>query len=81
MTRADEMVCLDAQSIAERLTGDHLAANLVLVGAAFQAGLLPFSAEALAGAIRLNGVDVPASLAALGDLFAIVVPDGAAIPD
>jgi indolepyruvate ferredoxin oxidoreductase len=64
-TRADEMVCLDAQSIAERLTGDHLAANLVLVGAAFQAGLLPFSAEALVGAIRLNGVDVPASLAAL----------------
>jgi indolepyruvate ferredoxin oxidoreductase len=64
-TRADEMVCLDAQSIAERLTGDHLAANLVLVGAAFQAGLLPFSAEALAGAIRLNGVDVPASLAAI----------------
>jgi len=64
-TRADEMVCLDAQSIAERLTGDHLAANLVLVGAAFQAGLLPFGAEALAEAIRLNGVDVPASLAAL----------------
>ena len=48
-TRADEMVCLDAQSIAERLTGDHLAANLVLVGAAFQAGLLPFGADALAG--------------------------------
>jgi indolepyruvate ferredoxin oxidoreductase len=64
-TRADVMVCLDAQSIAERLTGEHLAANLVLVGAAFQTGLLPFSAEALAGAIRLNGVDVPASLAAL----------------
>ena len=64
-TRADEMVCLDAQSIAERLTGDHLAANLVLVGAAFQAGLLPFGADALEGAIRLNGVDVAASLAAL----------------
>ena len=48
-TRADEMVCLDAQSIAEQLTGDHLAANLVLVGAAFQAGLLPFGADALAG--------------------------------
>ena len=46
-TRADEMVCLDAQSIAEQLTGDHLAANLVLVGAAFQAGLLPFGADAL----------------------------------
>jgi indolepyruvate ferredoxin oxidoreductase len=64
-TRADAMVCLDAQSMAERLTGDHLAANLVLVGAAFQAGLLPFRVEELEGAIRLNGVDVPASLAAL----------------
>jgi indolepyruvate ferredoxin oxidoreductase len=59
------MVCLDAQSMAEQLTGDHLAANLVLVGAAFQAGLLPFGADALAGAIRLNGVDVAASLAAV----------------
>ena len=64
-TRADAMVCLDAQSMAEQLTGDHLAANLVLVGAAFQAGLLPFGADALAGAIRLNGVDVAASLAAV----------------
>jgi indolepyruvate ferredoxin oxidoreductase len=64
-TRSDEMVCVDAQSIAEQLTGDHLAANLVLVGAAFQAGLLPFGAEELAAAVRLNGVDVPASLAAV----------------
>jgi len=64
-TRADAMICIDAQTIAERLTGDHLAANLVLVGAAFQAGLLPFSASALAEAIRLNGVDVAANLAAV----------------
>jgi indolepyruvate ferredoxin oxidoreductase len=64
-TRADAMVCIEAQAIAEQLTGDHLAANLVLVGAAFQAGHLPFGAEALAEAIRLNGVDVPASLAAV----------------
>jgi indolepyruvate ferredoxin oxidoreductase len=64
-TRADDMVCLDAQSIAERLTGDHLAANLVLVGAAFQAGHLPFGEEELTEAIRLNGVDVTASLAAV----------------
>jgi indolepyruvate ferredoxin oxidoreductase len=65
VTRDDQMVCVDAQSIAEQLTGDHQAANLVLVGAAFQAGLLPFGAEALAEAIRLNGVDVAASLDAL----------------
>jgi indolepyruvate ferredoxin oxidoreductase len=64
-TRPGEMVCIDAQAIAEQLTGDHLAANLVLVGAAFQAGLLPFGAGELDEAVRLNGVDVPASQAAL----------------
>jgi indolepyruvate ferredoxin oxidoreductase len=64
-TRSDQMVCIDAQSIAEQLTGDHLAANLVLVGAAFQSGLLPFGADELAEAVRLNGVDVPATLAAV----------------
>ncbi len=64
-TRAADMICVDAQTIAERLTGDHLAANLVLIGAAFQAGLLPFGTEELTEAVRLNGVDVPASLAAI----------------
>jgi indolepyruvate ferredoxin oxidoreductase len=64
-TRAADMVCLDAQTIAEQLTGDHLAANLVLIGAAFQSGLLPFGTEELTEAVRLNGVDVAASLAAI----------------
>ncbi len=64
-TRANDMVCIDAQTMAEQLTGDHLAANLVLIGAAFQAGLLPFGTEELAEAVRLNGVDVSASLAAI----------------
>ncbi len=64
-TRGGDMVCVDAQTIAEQLTGDHLAANLVLIGAAFQSGLLPFGAEELAEAVRLNGVDVEASLAAV----------------
>jgi indolepyruvate ferredoxin oxidoreductase len=64
-TRAGEMVCVDAQALAEQLTGDHLAANLVLMGAAFQTGLFPFGAAELAEAIQLNGVDIPASLAAV----------------
>ena len=64
-TRGGDMVCVDAQTIAEQLTGDHLAANLVLIGAAFQSGLLPFGAAELAEAVRLNGVDVEASLAAV----------------
>ena len=64
-TRSDEMVCIDAQSIAEQLTGQHLAANLVLVGAAFQAGHLPIGEAELVEAIRLNGVDVHTGLAAI----------------
>ena len=64
-TRSGDMVCIDAQTIAEQLTGDYLAANLVLIGAAFQSGLLPFGAEELAEAVRLNGVDIRASLAAI----------------
>jgi indolepyruvate ferredoxin oxidoreductase len=78
-TRADAMVCIDAQTMAERLTGDHLAANVVLIGAAFQAGLLPFGADALEGAIRLNGVDVAATLAALAwGRAAVAAPDAVA---
>jgi indolepyruvate ferredoxin oxidoreductase len=59
------MICIDAQTIAEQLTGEHLAANLVLVGAALQAGHLPLSESALDEAIRLNGVDVDTSRAAV----------------
>jgi indolepyruvate ferredoxin oxidoreductase len=75
-TRAEEMVCIDAQSIAEKLTGDHLAANLVLVGAAFQAGLLPLGEEELSEAVRLNGVNVADSLAAIAwGRAAVAEPD------
>jgi indolepyruvate ferredoxin oxidoreductase len=48
----------------------------VLVGAAFQAGLLPFDVAALTEAVRLNGVDVDASLAALAwGRAAVAQPD------
>jgi indolepyruvate ferredoxin oxidoreductase len=78
-TRESDMVCIDAQAIAEQLTGDHQAANLVLVGAAFQAGLLPVRAAELEEAVRLNGVDVPASLAALAwGRAAVASPDAVA---
>ena len=78
-TRSGDMVCVDAHAIAEHLTGDHLAANLVLVGSAFQAGLLPFGARELDEAVRLNGVDVPASLAAIAwGRAAVARPDAVA---
>ena len=55
-TRTAENRYLDAQWIAERLFGDHLPTNLVMLGAAFQHGCLPVSAGAVEEAIRLNGV-------------------------
>jgi indolepyruvate ferredoxin oxidoreductase len=53
-----------ARTIAEGLFGDHMKANVIAVGAASQAGLLPVSAGAFKEAIRLNGVEVEANLLA-----------------
>ncbi|MEV4253111.1 indolepyruvate ferredoxin oxidoreductase family protein [Spirillospora sp. NPDC049652] len=55
---------LDAQGIAEKLFGDNMPANMVLVGAAYQHGCLPVSADAIEDAIRLNGAAVDKNLAA-----------------
>ncbi|MEU8060663.1 indolepyruvate ferredoxin oxidoreductase family protein [Microbispora bryophytorum] len=46
---------LDAGALSEALFGDHMPANLVLVGAAYQHGCIPVSADAIERAIRLNG--------------------------
>jgi indolepyruvate ferredoxin oxidoreductase len=58
ITRKDENVYLDALGLAERLFGDHMAANMLLLGAAYQAGAIPVSAEAIEQAIALNAVSV-----------------------
>ena len=63
-TRAEDNVYLDAQALAEGLFGDHMPTNLLLLGAAYQHGCLPVSAEAIEQAIRLNGAAVDKSLAA-----------------
>jgi indolepyruvate ferredoxin oxidoreductase len=49
---------LDASALAERLLGDAIGANLMLVGYAWQRGWLPLSAEAIQRAIEINGVAV-----------------------
>jgi indolepyruvate ferredoxin oxidoreductase len=49
---------LDATHLAERLLGDAIGANLLLVGYAWQRGWLPLSAEAILRAIEVNGVAV-----------------------
>jgi indolepyruvate ferredoxin oxidoreductase len=63
-TRADENVYIDAEALSEALFGDHMPTNTVLIGAAYQAGCLPLSADALQQAIRLNGAAVEKNLAA-----------------
>jgi len=63
-TRAGGNVYLDAQALSERLFGDHMPTNMLVLGAAYQRGALPVSAEALERAIRLNGAGVEKNLAA-----------------
>jgi indolepyruvate ferredoxin oxidoreductase len=63
-SRASENVYVDAGGMAEVLFGDQMMANLLVVGAAYQAGLLPMSAASIEAAIQLNGVDVERNLQA-----------------
>jgi indolepyruvate ferredoxin oxidoreductase len=64
VTRHEHNVYVDAQGLAERLMGDHMASNLLLVGAAYQAGTLPIPAESIEAAIRLNGTAVEMNIEA-----------------
>ncbi len=57
-TRAGDNVFFDALGLAEALFGDHMMANFLVIGAAYQAGTLPMSAAAIESAIALNGVKV-----------------------
>ncbi|WP_163510815.1 indolepyruvate ferredoxin oxidoreductase family protein [Fodinicola acaciae] len=60
-SRAEKAVYVDARGLAESLFGDDQYANMLLVGAAYQAGCLPLPADALEQAIELNGVKVEAN--------------------
>lgn len=54
----------DVTQIAERLLGDGIYANMMLVGMAYQAGVLPLSLDGLEMAVRLNGASVDTNLQA-----------------
>ncbi|MEK9672894.1 MAG: indolepyruvate ferredoxin oxidoreductase family protein [Rhodospirillaceae bacterium] len=49
---------VDVTHLARRLMGDSIAANIMLIGFAWQRGLLPLSWDALDRAIELNGVSL-----------------------
>jgi indolepyruvate ferredoxin oxidoreductase len=54
----DEPLLLDATQLATALLGDAIAANLFILGYAWQQGLVPLSFESLMRAIELNGAAV-----------------------
>ncbi len=49
---------IEASDLARRLAGDAIGANLLLVGYAYQKGLIPLTSAAIEKAITLNGVQV-----------------------
>ncbi len=61
---APALDCLDATTLATRLMGNAIYANLLLLGFAWQRGLVPVSEAALARAIELNGTAVAMNLRA-----------------
>jgi indolepyruvate ferredoxin oxidoreductase len=63
-SRPDGWLALDAAGAAEAAFGDAATANVVLLGAAYQAGRLPLRASSVESAIRANGVAVDVNLAA-----------------
>ena len=60
-TNKDRNIYVDASHIVESLFADPMLTNNFMVGVAYQAGLVPISAEAIEAAIQLNGVAVRAN--------------------
>jgi len=52
---ADSAYFVEAGRIATALLGDSIAANMFMLGVAYQQGLIPVSAQAIEQAIELNG--------------------------
>jgi indolepyruvate ferredoxin oxidoreductase len=64
VTRAHENASLDAQELSESLFHDHMPANIIALGAAWQRGTIPLSRQSLLEALRLNGASVETNLRA-----------------
>jgi indolepyruvate ferredoxin oxidoreductase len=62
--RPDGLLAFDAALLARRLFGGEQTANVLLLGAAYQAGALPLPAAAIEQAIELNGTAVALNLQA-----------------
>jgi indolepyruvate ferredoxin oxidoreductase len=61
----DNLDTINANALAERLLGDAVYANIIMLGFAWQRGLIPVALPALLRAIELNGVAVERNKQAL----------------
>ena len=57
----DNLTTIDANQLAATLMGDTLYANVLMLGCAWQLGLVPVSLKAILRAIELNGVKIDAN--------------------
>ncbi|WP_338424912.1 indolepyruvate ferredoxin oxidoreductase family protein [Sphingopyxis kveilinensis] len=90
----ERIFAFDAHALATMLFSDSIAANMLMVGAAYQRGRLPVGADAIENAIRLNRVSVDLNIAAfrigraavarpadLAEKLQIISPPKAPIPE
>lgn len=57
----EEITQVDFTKLAEKVCGDAIATNIMMIGFACQKGLIPLPPEAIERAIELNAVAVPAN--------------------
>ena len=75
----EALLMLDATKLAEKFLADAIYANVLMLGAAWQAGLVPLSLVAIERAIEMNGAGVEGNLLALKiGRWAVAFPDQAA---
>ena len=60
----DKLAFFDASELARVTLGDSIFSNMMLLGAAWQRGLVPLSHEAIVEAVKLNGAAVDKNLRA-----------------
>jgi indolepyruvate ferredoxin oxidoreductase len=78
-TQAGRNVYVDADQLTKALFGDHQLSNTLLLGVAWQQGLIPLSLQAIHEAVRLNGASIERNLAAFEWGRAVVAaPDAVA---
>jgi len=75
----DRLAMFDASDLAKATMGDSIFSNMMILGAAWQIGLVPLSHDAIAAAVELNGAAVQRNLRAFEiGRWAILQPEEAA---